>query len=135
MTDIETALTATLSAWRRIPFTWADSNCGLRIADYACRLTGIDPAGDWRALGCGKGRTLARVARAGGLEAVLARGLETSGWVRAAPAERGDIILGCLQGQVVSGLHLGAGKAAFSAESGVLITNRFDMRAAWRWRS
>lgn len=108
--------------------TW---DCGLMVAAWVERATGIDPATPWR------GRYETRIGwlrilrREGGIEAVIAAGASLAGLIEAAKPKRGDVgIARQPNGELMAGICLGA-RWASAGLTGLAVCAAEPVRA-WR---
>lgn len=130
---MEEALARALDLWRREPFCWSLSNCGLRVSAYVADRCGVDVAASWRGLSADAGTVLRVLDRRGGMVAVVGGLLEARGWAPDFEARRGSVVVAVVRGVEAVGLSVGGGRCAFSMERGVLTARAVTVRAAWCW--
>lgn len=80
-----------LSDAAALRFQWGTHDCMLFAADWAQRLTGIDPAAQWRGSYASADAAEALIERHGGARGIVAAGLRAAGWRPVWPPKAGDI--------------------------------------------
>lgn len=91
MGELSARLSAFLDAKSRAPLAWGRDDCLIDAADWAVALGLADPAAPWRGTYDDEAGADAVLARHGGLVALMAEGLEATGWRRTDAPETGDI--------------------------------------------
>jgi len=124
------AVDETLRIWRQTEFRWGVSDCCLSAADYVQRLTGIDPAPEFRDLYHSEPGAERAVEGAGGFVALLD---SREALIRARWPDRGDLVAIWTGSEHVVGLCTGQ-SAAFRLQRGV---KEIDLRfltvvAVWK---
>lgn len=86
-----TLLTRFLADAGRRGFIWGQHDCMLFVADWALKLTGVDPGAPWRGTYASAAEAAAILARFGGPGPLLHHALTPSGWWPVHECEPGDI--------------------------------------------
>jgi hypothetical protein len=115
-----------------IPFAWGTHDCWLAAAAIACAVTGRDPAAAVRGAYHTEEEAEARLARAGGLEALVAEAMAAFGAPECDPAfaQRGDVVLVEAGNQLMAGVVADARIAVPGAE-GMQLLRLGRARRAW----
>ncbi|TPW31174.1 DUF6950 family protein [Pararhizobium mangrovi] len=129
--NIEEAIAATLADWHANPFGWADANCDFSVADYVVRLTGRDPAAEWRGRCSGESEAHRLKDEAGGNAALIRQGMLSAGACVVDTPALGDVVACRLRGLELPGIYLEP-YAAFRSPAGVLRSRMHELIEAYR---
>lgn len=113
---------------RAKPFDWTANNCGLFAGDWIERVTGTDPAHEYRKL------TAAAAKKHEDTEDLAAKICAKHGWAPVALpyARRGDIVsVADAEGRPAIGVCLGD-TACFAGPTGIAFRPLAECRKAWR---
>lgn len=116
-------LSTYLSDAASVPFAWGQADCMTFAGDWVRALAGRDPVAPWRGAYASETEALELVSRAGGLAALMARGLRSVGWCQVADPCIGDVVCATLPGHAkpLGGIVCAPGKVAFRARRGLVI--------------
>jgi hypothetical protein len=127
-------LPAFLAASARTPFAWGGPNCLTWLGDWMLELTGGDPIADLRAACSDRRSALRLVARAGGLQALLAQRAALAGLAGTDAPQAGDIgvvrIAGVERRELAGGICTGPRWAVLGVAG--LIVGPLPVVCAWR---
>lgn len=117
-----------LKEWRRSSFQWGQSDCLLSVGDYIAANGGKDIAALYRGRYSTEAEALRFMDDAGGAAALI----DATGIVRAAEAQRGDVVLLNIS-RGIAGVHTGDGVAVRLERGAAEIGLRFvQINAVWR---
>ena len=125
-------LTDALAASRHRGFVWGSHDCWTAAATIACAVTGRDPAAALRGTYDTEEEADAVLARAGGLEALVAAAMVEFGAPECDPAfaQRGDIVLVEAGNQLMAGVVADA-RIAVPGADGMHLLRLGRARRAW----
>lgn len=97
-------LAAFVGARRRMPFAWGVNDCWMNAADWVLEATGVDHAASYRGTYTTEIGALRLVAEAGSMRALCPLPSKPKGF-----AQRGDLVLACMEGRETAGIVNGDG--------------------------
>lgn len=118
----------------KLPFDWERNNCCLFAADWAVKLTGIDPAARWRVELNSPIAALRIMNNEGGVERLAETTFAKYNWpsVNVRLAARGDIVLGAPpDGAAALGVCAGL-SSWFVAKEGIVNYPTLSCQRAWK---
>jgi hypothetical protein len=109
------------------------NNCGFFACDWIMKLTGIDPAAEYRPKVNSALSARHVIDAAGGIEQIASAAAKVHGWPECpvAYARRGDVVTIKIAGDIALGVCMGA-RSVYAGPHGVVSIATTECHKAWR---